>query len=172
MHYSVAGETHDMVVRTVRGTTVTPGTVATKVNNFLVTLQDIIYDDFTVLSWQWALEDSIFFNDFTADTTFTGLASSAGRSVTARTVQTRWEGRSAFGGKTAIVLFGLNWNLVADTEFTDFRKTPAESAEIGLSLTALASVPIFACGDGFPTTWKQYVNVKMNDASVKKARGG
>lgn len=172
LHYTVAGFTHDLVVRAVRDLPFVADDHIDKLEGFLGSVTSLMYDDFDALGYSYADQDMPFFTDLTRIPDVVGTASSAGRSVTQRTVQTRWESRSALNGKGAIVLFGLNFNLVSDTEFLDFRKTAAEDAVIEGSIASLNIAPFWACGDGFPAIWKNYVNVKMNDAALQKARRG
>jgi hypothetical protein len=82
--------------------------------------------------------------------------------------------RSIAGGKGRFFLYGTTFGLTIDGSLgQDYRYTSGEEPLIADSIVRLNETsPALVCNDNEPAVWYEYVNIKPNDAWVRKARRG
>lgn len=171
MTYEVGGLRHRLVVRAQRPLATTATAMAGKLITVLNELSPVMFDDFNILGYEFAAQDSDVFLPATGFTGLIGGATTGLRSVLQNVSQTRFEGVSAGGSRTALVLYGLVYTPGASGIASNFRIATTEDANIAAAIVALNEVaPGYAGADGSLAVWRPYVNVKPNDAWVTHMR--
>jgi hypothetical protein len=171
--YSAIGKTHTSTWRVAAGVT-DPTAVAAKVGLFLSDLQEALFNDWTVLTADFALADSDVFLPAPLPDQPTASGGSSATHISQAPVALSWIARSIAGGKGRFFLYGTTFGLTIDGSLgQDYRYTSAEEPLIADTIVRLNETsPALVCNDNEPAIWYEYVNVKANDAWVRKARRG
>ena len=170
--YEVQGLRHRCVMRALRPFATTASAMAGKFITFLNEITNLVWDDFNILGYDFAAQDSDVFLPATGFTGLIGSATTGLRTPGHAIVQTRFEATSAGGSRTALVLFGLAFTPGVSLGAENFRVTTLENADVAAGVVALNEIaPGFAGADGSLAVWRPYVNIKHNDAWMDHVRG-
>lgn len=173
VHYISLGSAHTMIWRDARGVQSAAGLVA-KCSAWLTAIADLLYEDWTVTGAEWAATDTDMFLPVTPPTSPEGTIELPSQTGQARCVAVSWCGRTAAGGKARFFTYGTG--IFFDTQFAinqDFRSSATEVAAVGTGVAALnAGSPYLRGNDNAVVTWYPYINFKLNDYQVRKARRG
>lgn len=175
VNYRVGGNEHSFIWRVPRGTTrgdVNP--YREKAEDFLNALNAVRYTSWTVLSGEWAEQDTDIFLPTAAPTPDPGAATEIGSSTAKFITQYRFESRSvgAAGARGSFSIFGLSFD-INDAINSNFRIFGIENTNIATALGILTEVagPTLVCVDAAFALWRPYVNVKINDHWLYEKRG-
>lgn len=173
VRYSVHSKTHTMLWRVLAGVT-SPAAIAAKVGLFLDDLADNLWNDWTVISADFALADSDVFLPAAAPSFGGGAVSTGSRVPSDMPYTLSFVGRSIAGQKARMFLFGSNIGAALRSPLgDDYRINSSELSTVSDAIVRLneTSPPIVA-NDNQNVVWYEYVNVKANDAWVRKLRRG
>lgn len=175
VRYKVGGRNHSFTWRVQRGLVALDAadSLANRASAFFNALRDILYANFAILGADFAETDSDIFLPTIAPTVDIGGPSDIGSSTTKFITQYRFEARAVTGSRYNFSMFGLSLD-IDDATASDYRisglENPFLTAARG-ALTELGGEQLVAIS-GAPLVWKPYVNVKVNDHWVKRARLG
>lgn len=173
VRYRSIGRTHRMQFRLERGVT-DPSTMAAKVGDFLSALEANLFTDWTVLSADFALEDTDIFLPAVAPTNPAGAVSISGIQAQAGVCSISFPGRTINGLRAIVYVYGTNFfPAITETITTDFRVLALEDVQISDAVSALNELsPVIVGNDATAAVFYPYANVKLNDHWVRKARAG
>jgi hypothetical protein len=173
VRYRSVGRTHRMQFRMERGET-DPTAMAGKVGAFLAAIAGNLFTDWTVLSADFAAEDTDIFLPAVTPDPPTGIASMTGVQAQAGVCSLSFPGRSINGLRAILYVYGTNFfPTITETVTTDFRVLASEDAQISDGVAALNELsPVIVGNDGTTAIFYAYANVKLNDHWVRKARNG
>jgi hypothetical protein len=172
-HYSQGSKSHTMMWRVAAGVT-DPSALATKIGLFLDDMSDNLYNDFTITSADFALADSDVFLPATPPSFGGGAVAASGAVLSDAAYAMSFIGRSIAGGRARMFLYGSNFGAAQRVSaFTDYRILSSELSTVSAAVVRLneTSPPIVA-NDNENVVWYEYVNLKPNDAWVRKLRRG
>ena len=173
VRYSVHSKTHTMMWRVAAGVT-DEAALATKVGLFLDDLADNLWNDWLVLSADFALADSDVFLPATPPSFGGGNVSTSGRVPSDMPYALSFVGRSIAGQKARMFIYGSNIGAALRSALgDDYRVNSSELSTVSDAIVRLneTSPPIVA-NDNQIVVWYEYVNIKANDAWVRKLRRG
>lgn len=173
IRYSTGGRTHSLVWRAVAGTT-DPAGITAKMGLFLADLAPNLYNDWNILSADWAPADSDVFLPTPMPTSPTGAVAAGGAPNSYDAFSLSFVGRSTMGHKARFFIYGSALAAeVALTTGVDFRFRSAEIASISAGIVRLNETsPLVAANDGVGVVWYEYANGKYNDYWVRRLRAG
>lgn len=175
VRYKVGGKNHSFTWRYERGATAATTAEAAqgRAQVFLNALDALRYVSFQILGADWANTDSDVFLPTLAPVINEGLVTEIGSSTAKMITQYRFEARAVTGSRYSFSLFGLSLD-IDDALSSDFRISGTENADLSAArgaLTEIGGAPLVAIS-GASLVWKPYVNVKINDHWLKRARLG
>lgn len=173
LRYSTGGRNHTMLWRAMPGTE-TPAALVAKMGLFLDDLAPNLYDDWTVVSADYAPADSDVFLPTTPPTSPTGAVASAGVPNSYDAFSLSFVGRSAMGHKARFFVYGCSLAAeIPNPTGVDFRFRSSEIAAISDCVVRLnETAPSIAANDGNAVIWYEYANGKFNDYWVRQLRAG
>lgn len=174
VRYQVAGKTHKFMIRVQTGNVFATGSAdgLAIAQALLTALAPLLWADFTVLSAEFAAENSAFFFPVEAPTV-TGGVSITGRPASAGAWSTSFIGRTGGGLRWVVYVYGVAVNPVQTASVIDFRIGSLENATILAATNALGGFSSTLAGnDDLPVVIYPYVNGKYNDYWVKRLRNG
>lgn len=171
--YTTLSKTHSMMWRVLAGVT-DPSALITKIGLFLDDLAGAIWDDFTIVAAEFALADSDVFLPAALPTWGGGEQAVSGSVASDAAVPVSFVGRSVTGGRARMFLYGTNMPTVIRTATgLDYRIYSSENAAFSDAIVRLNETsPAIVANDNGNVAWYEYVNVKANDAWVRKLRRG
>lgn len=175
IRYRAGGTVHSMTWRRARGSDAAAMlAMADKMILFLNTLSSIRLADWALLDASYCLEDSDVFLPLTLTETLDAAGGGAFSTFAgvAKANAFSYVGRGTTGQKAKFFVYGLS--RYAEANITnDLRIYAAEDATFAASLVALTELaPSVAASDGSTVIWHNYVNQKVNDYWVGRARAG
>lgn len=161
--YSVGGLQHAWGMR-VDATNPSQSTVEAGYTQMLGDLSAVLWT-ITFVRLEFAAVGSTIFNPVT--TTLTGTLAGVGApGLEQATRQISWTGRGITGRKSRVFLWGFK-----DDTLDNMRITPAETAEIGASISRINGyLHLFVGIDSIKPVYNQYVNVNYNKHWTKEVR--
>lgn len=172
--YSSLGATHTMQFRLPRSFNLADlGAIQGKIAAFLGALNDVRYDDWTVLGASFAAVDSDIFLPAGAPAVAAGTVVSTGVAAYNKALHLSFPARSAAGLRGILYLYGVSFaGLGLSPEIDDFRVTSVEDASVGSAVNALNASPEFYGNDNEVLSWYEYANWKYNDHWLRVVRKG
>lgn len=172
-HYTSLAKSHTMLWRVAAGVT-DPSALATKIGLFLDDLAGHLWDDFTVVSAQFAEADSDIFLPAPAPGFEGGTVSTVTADLSDAAGAISFVGRSITGGKARMFLYGTDIPAGLRTAFVhDFRIQSTEVVNVANAIVRLNETsPAIVANDNGNAIWYEYVNYKANDRWVRKIRRG
>lgn len=175
VNYRVGGNDHSFIWRVPRGLTRSDvPDYRDHATAFLNALTVLRFASWTVLSAEWAEQDTDIFLPTAAPAPDVGASTEIGASVAKFITQYRFESRSVgpAGARGSFSIFGLSLD-INDAINSNFRIFGIENATISLALGVLTEVsgPTLVCVDAAFALWRPYVNTKINDHWVYEKRG-
>jgi len=173
LEYSCQSSRHVMTWRlpisTTRGAV---GPYVSKMGAFLETLADKLFNDWAVVSTNFAAGGSDVFLPVADVTQPTASAVITGRQPGDKANAIQFVGRGENGARASFWVFGSFYR--QDTaSVTDYRIHNAEDAAISAATGILNETPpTLVAIDDSDVTWYPYANFKSNDHWVHKVRGG
>jgi hypothetical protein len=174
VHYSALGKEHSFMWRLQRGTDAgILGSLTAKVVSFLNALQSSRWTDFTVMSAEYSLQDTVVFLPAGTPVVLPGTATPPAAAISQSTAAISFVGRSTAGQKGRFFLYGTIFSPEGSlVSADDFRLVSGDHADLTGALGALNTAsPQLSASDGFSITYYPYVNLKYNDYWVRRARG-
>lgn len=171
--YTSLSKSHSMLWR-LKSPVTDPAPLVDKIGLFLEDLAPVLWNDFTITTAEFAPANSDVFVPAASPTFGGGDNVLTGSFPSDAATAISFVGRSLAGQKARMFLYGTNLAAVyRSTLGNDFRITASESAAIAAAIVRLnETAPVIAANDDNSTVWYEYVNVKPNDAWVRKLRRG
>ena len=169
--YRGNGRVHTMKLRLQNDVNPNSPAVATMVGGFLSTMLTNMYNDFAIISADYANKDSDVYLPVATLPALSGSPSAGAADPIYSAQYANFIGRSVGGETAKFFLYGLKLGVGALT--TDWKLTGAEVATLTAAIGTLnAASAILAGPDGNEVAWYPYVNTKFSDHWVKQARKG
>jgi len=176
MKYKNAGIEHSLLVRFARGTPMLDGVsdAQTKLAAFFEDLVGLLCEDLVALSAVWIPQDTNISVPAGIPTLTAGDQALADFSAMDKITHLTFLARSTGGSKTSIKVFGVQLTMDDPTDIAgqaNFRIEAGESAGVDAAILVLQGSP-FRAVDNTALSWKNYVDVKVNDFWLKQVRSG
>lgn len=173
IRYSSQSKSHSMMWRIAASET-DPSALITKIGLFLDDMATSMWEDWTINSAEFAPADSDVFLPAALPTFGGGEVELSTAVASDAAVPISFVGRSVTGGRARMFLYGTNFpSVIRSTQGLDYRITSVEAANVGDAIVRLNETsPAIVANDNGDVVWYEYVNVKANDAWVRKLRRG
>lgn len=171
--YSSLGKSHSMIWRVASSVT-DPTGISAKVGLFLDDMAPVLFNDFTVVSADFAAADSDIFLPAPTPAFGGGDVNVTGSVPTDAAVSLSFVGRSTLGNKARMFLYGTSFrDAVTTTVGRDWRVTSAENAAVSAAIVRInETAPAIVGNDDAVATFYEYANIKYNDRWVRRMRRG